>query len=451
LETTREIAKFVANTPSEAIPQDALSLAKKAFVDCLGVCLAGASTEPGTLVMQLAKEIGKRGRASVIGGHFRCHPSLAALANGVSAHALDYDDFIPTLGHTSAVLVPVGIALGEEMGLSGKAILEAYVLGVEVGAKVASCLAPQHGNKGWHTTGTLGTIAAGAMAAKLLGLNVEQICSALALSASQAAGMQLNFGSMAKPFHAGNAARSGVMAALLSQRGFSGCPAILEGTLGFCSLYGGNYAHLDQAIRSLGAPFHLVQAGIHFKRYSCCGKIEPGVDIVLELREGCRIDPGVVERIECWVPQSALDKMPYNIPSTPDEARFSIPFCLSTALNMGKLGLGEFEVGKISDRAIVRIMERVKVFPWNRENEKSKTGDVSTKICIRLKDGRLLERHTDEIKGSPSVPLTVKEARAKFLECSKRILSREKANEVVEMIESFETLASVRKLTRILS
>ncbi|MFC1816402.1 MmgE/PrpD family protein [Thermodesulfobacteriota bacterium] len=224
MESTRKFAEFLVNITSEEIPKDALLLAKKAFIDCLGVSVTGSCTESAVLMRQFVREIGSQGQAGVISGSFRCHPSLAALANGVSAHALDYDDVIRPVGHASAVLVPVGLALGEEMNLTGKDILEAYILGVEVGVKLASCMCPEHAEKGWHTTGTLGTVTAGAMAARLLRLDVDKTCSALSLAASQAAGIRLNFGSMAKPFHAGNAARSGITAALLSQKGFSGRP-----------------------------------------------------------------------------------------------------------------------------------------------------------------------------------------------------------------------------------
>ena len=227
---TRQLASFVADTRIRDIPPDALRRARDALIDTLGVGLAG-SREPGAkIARQYAQELGARPQASVWGTPLATSPAEAAFANGISAHALDFDDSMPTLrGHPSAPLIAAALAVGEVTGASGRSVLAAYVLGIEIGGKLGRVLGTGHYMRGWHTTSTVGTFTATAIAARLWRLDAGALQRAWGIAASQVSGLVRNFGTMTKPFHAGRAARCGVLSAWLANRGQTADNAIFDG------------------------------------------------------------------------------------------------------------------------------------------------------------------------------------------------------------------------------
>ena len=201
------MASFIAQTDYEDLPSKAIEVSKDAILDCIGVSLAGSQEEVSRILLPMLEELGGHPVAGVIGGSLRSSPVLASLANGVMAHALDYDDVSDSwIGHPSTVLVPAILATAERCKSSGKEVLTAYVTGFEVGAKLGIALGQDHYAKGWHNTSTLGSLAGAAAVAKLLKLDVQQIQMALGIAASLAGGLRENFGTMTKPLHAGNAA-----------------------------------------------------------------------------------------------------------------------------------------------------------------------------------------------------------------------------------------------------
>src|SRR5712692_11257156 len=216
MNATSIVADFVAKSRWEDCPAPAVEAAKRAILDCLGVMLAG-SVEPGPRILQaVAGAEGGAPLATVVGAGTRTGAVWAALCNGTAAHALDFDDtnFL-LMGHPSAPVLSAALAAAELALADGRALVHAFLLGFEVETSLAEVINPAHYEKGFHATGTLGALGAAAAASRLLGLDAAQTRTALAIAATQASGLKENFGTMTKPFHAGHAARSGVLSALL--------------------------------------------------------------------------------------------------------------------------------------------------------------------------------------------------------------------------------------------
>ncbi len=213
--------------------------------------------------------------------------------------------------------------------------------------------------------------------------------------------------------------------------------------MGFCAVYGGKAEELEASLEKLGSPFHLVEYGINFKKYACCGGIHPGVDILLEFREKMGLRPEMVEAIDCWLKKSTLSTMPYTVPNTADEARFSMPFCLATALQAGKVGLEEFDEQKLQRPEIVALINRITTLTGKEDN--------TVKLRVRLKDGRVLEAEKSMAKGSIEAPTSIEETVAKFLACSNGILSPDRAAAAVRMLEQFDRLPNIQQFMEIVS
>ncbi len=224
---TERFARFVVDTSYEDIPPEAIRIAKEISLDCLGTTLAGYVDPVGKAITKIVRDLGGTPECTVIGAGFKTSSAQAALANGTMAHALDFDDMGLSMGHPSVPVLPVILALGEKMHLTGRDILTAHLIGFEVEGKLGYGSQELY-SRGWHSTGVLGVMGAAAAAAKMLKLNMEQTRMAFGIAASHAAAVKPNMGSMTKPLHAGNAARGGIMAALLAKEGYTAEPSIIE-------------------------------------------------------------------------------------------------------------------------------------------------------------------------------------------------------------------------------
>ena len=232
----------------------------------------------------MVREQGGSTEASVFGHGFGAPAGEAALVNGTSAHALDFDDVNMSMrGHPSVPLLPAVLALGEKIGSSGRELIDAFVLGFEVECKLGRVIGAAHYALGWHATSTLGTLGAAAACARLLRLDMERTQIALGIAASLASGVRQNFGTMTKPLHAGWAARNGVIAATLADRGFTADSAAIEGESGLLHAASGGARLNSRALASLGDPWEIVSPGIGVKLYPCCYATHRAIDAALEI------------------------------------------------------------------------------------------------------------------------------------------------------------------------
>ena len=448
---TEKLARFIVGTDYEDIPQEAIGIAKAAMLDCLGTTLAGSAEPAGEIIAQFVKEMGGEPRAGVVGHGFRTAPPNAALANGTMGHALDYDDVGGPIGHPTVVLLPGLLALGEGLKSSGKELLEAYVVGYEVGSKIGMGIGGQHYAQGWHSTATLGTMASAAACAKLLKLDVEKIRLTLGLAASQAAGTRANFGTMTKPFHAGNAARVGVTSALLAKSGFSADENILEADMGFAALYSAGGAYdVGRMIEGLGNPFHILSPGLTFKFYPACFESHRTLDALLYLVEKHDLSPDMVESIECRAHPMILQILIHSQPKTGLEGKFSMQYTLTAALFDRKVDLETFTTEKVLKPELQAFFGKVRM-NIDPEVNRSQVAGGPDNVTVKLKDGREYFQRVEWPKGHPRNPLTREELYHKFRNCAQVVLQQGDIEKALQMMENLEDLGDVSTLMDIVT
>jgi 2-methylcitrate dehydratase PrpD len=424
------LADFVASATPPAL---ALTHAAAAIRDTVGVTLAGAVEPAARIAQSMAAEEGL-GRCVIVGTGASSSPSWAAFANGVAAHALDFDDMcFVSLAHPSCALFPAALAAGERSHASGRALLEGYVVGFELECRLGKVMNPRHyHDRGWHCTSTIGTVGAAAAAARVLGLSPGETGHALGIAASSACGLKENLGSMVKPLHAGMAARNGMIAAMLAQRGYLASARSLDGPQGFLAAMDAQHRDLDHAVGGLGSHWEILTTGITLKLYPSCAATHPTLDVLLDLlhKEGFAAED--VEAIDVEVDSMTPRLLIHDRPSTGLEGKFSMPFCAAAAIVDAKVGIATFEPNRIEAPAIRALMQRVSM----RVNpEFDTTPPLShTRVTIRLRDGRRLEQTASGARGYPARPAPEEQLRAKFSECARRVLSPSAADRAWEAL-----------------
>ncbi len=447
-DVTTEVAEFALRLKWGDVPAGALRTAKEHILDTFGVTLAGS----GETCAQIVREtlvIGE-GRASVIGTAQRRPPYLAALANGVASHALDYDDtqlstspeaVYGLLTHPSTPVLSAATAVAEDVNASGQDVLGAYCAGVEVACRVADAINPRHYQAGFHSTGTVGTLGAAVAAGRLLGLDRDHLTTALGIAASMAAGLRENFGTMTKPLHAGRAASNGVAAAYLARNGYTASQHILEAQRGFFNAAGGGFDQ-SKIVGRMGKPFFLESPGVSIKPYPSGSLSHPGQDLILELVQTHDIKPDDVERVEVGTNSNVLNALIYPRPTTDLEGKFSMEYCMAAGIVYRKAGLKEFTDQAVNDPRIRDVLPRI-IVRVDPELEKMGYQHVRTRVKVMTRDGREFSGEAEWAKGYPHNPLPPAELEGKFLECAQTVLSEQQAHAALAAIASLERAPSV--------
>ena len=431
---TENVAKWVVNTSYEDIPPDAIRVANESCFDVLGVILAGSAQPVGGIIQQYVSDLGGSPDATVLSSGQKTSVANAALANGTMGHALDYDDF-GGFGHPTVAIFPALLALGESIGATGRDLIEAYVIGCEVGLAVdhATRYHQNQMHRGFHSTGILGRLGAAAACAKLLKLDEHQTTMALGMAGSMASGVIHNFGTMTKPLHAGMTCRDGVMAAQLAQRGLTAGEQILEHPVGFVqTVIGEGHYELDEMAENLGKPFR-IQDALIIKKYPCCGGNHAMLDSLFSMMREHNFTYEDVAHAE--IDQSYVSTvMLYTEPDDPLKGKFSAKYNVAAALVDGGIGIDTFTDGKIADPKLQETMEKVTMnvkSKWEQEG-----GIVSKGVPVRitLKDGRVLAHETprEEILGGQLNPWGFDSIKGKFDVNASLILSKDRVQETIE-------------------
>jgi 2-methylcitrate dehydratase PrpD len=458
---TAQVAKFITDTKPARIPKDVMHLGKRSILDGLGLALAGNAAESGHIVRTYLKSLGvptDRG-ATVIGTAMKVPARFAAFANGIAIHADDYDDtqlavakdrVYGLLTHPTAPVLPAVLALAELGNRSGLDMLTAYQIAVEVETKVSEAINPRHYDDGFHSTATIGAIAAAAGASRLLGLDVEQTRRALGIGASQSAGLRENFGTMTKPFHPGRSAESGIVAAEFAKLGWTSTPIVLEAGRGFFKAAGGGYdaAAIDG---KLGNPWTFRFPGVSIKPHPSGSLTHPGMGLMLDLIRQHDIKPAQVVKVRVGTNRHMPNALIHHRPKNELQAKFSMEFCMAILLLERKAGLAEFTDAVVNRRDVQKMIEKIE-FGVHPEAEAAGYEKMTTIIDIELSDGRSISGRADFGKGSPANPMSDGELADKFRECAAwGRLPKAKAEKVIELVFDLEKLKSVRELTRLLA
>lgn len=453
MDTTYQLASFLHQVTYQDLPTEAIHKAKHAILDTIGTTLAGVTSPAGGIITRYVKALGGTPQASVLGSGFQTSSPQAALANGTMAHAYDYDDVNWAMsGHPSVALLPGILAMGEEKGVSGKELLLAYILSFEVVGKVGRGVNPTHYRLGWHATSTLGALGAAAAVAKLLHLSPSQIARALGIAASMASGLRQNFGTMTKPFHPGHAAMSGVMAATLAQMGFTADEGILEAPFGFAQLFTGiGDFRLEQMTKTLGDPYEIISSGIIVKQYPCCAFTHRAIDGMLALVHKHHFTPEEVEEIDCVLSQIASDVLIHRRPQTGLEGKFSMEYCLATAILDKTVGLQQFTDHMVQRPQAQQLLRRVtRQIHTVAQGEGRNGEELPVIVTVKLRDGRKYTQQVEIPKGHPDHPLSDTELYAKFQACASLVLSSEKVEQSLQYLSHLEKIDHIASLMTIL-
>jgi len=458
---TAYVAQFVIGTKASAIPADVMRLGKRSVLDGIGLALAGNAAESGHIVRTYLKSLGiPTGKgATVIGTSMKVPARFAAFANGIAIHADDYDDtqlavakdrVYGLLTHPTAPALPPVLALGEIGNRSGLDVLAAYQVAVEAETKICEAINPRHYDHGFHSTATIGAIAAAAGASRMMGLNLEQTRRALGIGASQAAGLRENFGTMTKPFHPGRSCESGIVAAEFAKLGWTATPVVLEAGRGFFKAAGGGYD--PAAIEGrLGNPWTFTFPGVSIKPHPSGSLTHPGMGLMLDLIRKHDIRREQVVKVEVGTNRHMPNALIQHRPQNELQGKFSMEFCMAILLLQRKAGLAEFTDQVVNRPDVRKMIEKVD-FGVHPEAEAAGYEKMTTIIDIELADGRKIGGRADFGKGSPAHPMSDDELATKFRECAAwGKLPKAGADKVVDRVCNLEKLKSIRELTRLLA
>jgi 2-methylcitrate dehydratase PrpD len=447
------LARRIVAFSREQMTPKAVALARIAFIDTLGVTLAGAAEECTRILLRTPGVAEAPGTATIFGTDRKSSMLDAALVNGTASHALDYDDFSqPMGGHQSVPLVSPLMAVAEDRGLSGEQLIMAYVVGIETEIRLTRAVNFYHYDKGWHPTATLGVFGGTAAVCHLLGIDEKRTAQALAIAASLAAGVKANFGTMTKPLHVGHCCRSALFAALITERGFTASTYALEHRQGFFNAFNGpgHYAP-ERLFESWGVPLEIESPTMGLKQFPCCGSTHSAISMALALVREEGLKAAEIRRVEILAHPRRLPHTDRPDPQTPLEAKFSIQYAVARALVNGAVRFEHFEGNAHMDPDVRAILAVTSAVP-HPDMPDDAAEQFGAEVRVLLQDGRTLSRRIDgQIGRGGGNPMSVQELWEKFEDCSRRVLPRQDILPLFERLESLEKVENIRDMTRLMA
>ena len=451
---TQSIARYVANASIEHFDLEAIQAAKAAIIDSLACMLAGSREPIADLLIKYIIGEGGNPVASIIGRRIKTTTSNAALVNGAMGHALDYDDITEvTKTHPSVVLLPAALALAEETMSSGRDLILSYLVGFQVACSIGVGMSSDYFDVlGWHPTGPLGAVGAGAGASKMLNMTESKISMAISLAASQGAGLRQNFGTMTKPFHAGDAARSGVAAARLVNMGFTAGVDAIEGSFGFMKAFsGGRDFYPDNVIKSVRSNSHMSESGIEIKKYPCCGSAHLALDALISLITNRPINPMEIAEVSVLVDFDPPRSLIHSKPSTPLEGKFSMEYCLASAIVDREIGLATFTSEKFSRTTVQSLMAKIamKRIPGNEGKPSWMEG--FHEVTLTMNNGDMFSNSASRTRTGALRGVTFSDVVKKFQDCAALTLDKGKIPELTDLLSNLEDVSQITQLTALIN
>ena len=450
---TDEIATWVAESEMN-LTSEALRLARNAMIDIVGCMIAGANDEATSRAKKAILDLSS-GSARLVGSEASLAAPHAALVNGTAAHALDFDDnYHPTAGHATAVLAPAIFALADEHPIDGTMLLDSYIAGLEVMTVIGNGVNLAHYELGWHSTSTIGGMGVAAAAARLCNFDMETTTRAISLAFSMASGSKIQFGTMAKPLHAGIAAMNGLLAARYAEAGITAASEPLDGIWSFKDLYGGNGEQgFAEGAKIMGKPTALERYGLKVKIHPCCASVHTAVDALVDLMNEHDLQVDEIQSVETVVNKISYDNLMFNDPKTEMEARFSMHYCIAVAMLRKRLMLDDFESFAVRDSKIRALYPKITMTKTSEDNPlpTATNGREPAETRVILKNGQTLSKFLQHPKGVLQNPLSDKEMWSKFDDCVSCIGNAERVATIRNKLESFEDIADIRDFTILLT
>jgi 2-methylcitrate dehydratase PrpD len=461
MKTTAAAAAFVENVSFADIPTEAMRIGTRCLLDGLGLFVAGSEEHSVRLLIEEAEQTGGRQDALLLRrGDVKVPAPMAARVLGTAGHAHDWDDsqvsldpahIYGLLTHPTIPPLTSTLVMSQKLGgIDGKTFMLAFLTGFEVECKISEWMLPQHYVKGMHSSGTVGTFGAYAAAAKLIGLNGDKLRSGLGITASFAAGIRCNFGTMTKPLHVGRAAENGVTAALLAECGFTADPDALDGPWGFYAVHGGGVS-AEKAAQGFGKTWSIVEPGVSIKPYPCGVLTHPTIDLMLKLVTEHDVKPEEIDAVKVYAGTNILKPIRYPIAANHLQAKFSLPAALAMIALERKAGKREFSDEFVGSAPMQAMQRRIST-ELDPEIEKMGLDKMRSRILIRLKDGRTVEGWADErYRGGPENPLSDADLKAKVRSCCEGVLDEKSQSILIETAWSVERLSEAGKLMQIVN
>jgi 2-methylcitrate dehydratase PrpD len=441
-DVTVPLARFLVESRWEDIPPAVRHEAKRTLLNSLGAALGGCHDAAVEYALAVLSQFSGPAQATLIGRVERLDTLTAAFLNGASANVFDFDDtHMPTVIHPAAPVAPALLAFAERTRVTGRELLHALILGVEVECRVGNAVTPYHYSRGYHITSTCGVIGAAAGVAKLLGLDMQHMIWALGLGVNQACGLVESLGSMAKSVSVGNAPRNGIVAALLAQQGFTAAPRTLEGPRGFAYVMGErpNLAAIDDG---LGTNWECARNT--YKPYPCGVVLHPVIDAFLELRDRHGLAPENIERVTVRGNPLLRQRTDRTHPRSGREAQVSLQHTAAICFIYGSAGIRQYTDARAADPAVLAFGEKVDV------QDDPGVAVESAAVSVRTVDGRVLALEVPHALGSLGRPMSDAQIEAKVHDLAEFGNSGCDVNRVIEAawgIERLDDAATVVRLT----
>ncbi len=423
MEVTKTLARFIVGHRYADVPEKIRHEAARSFLNWTGCAVGACRHETVERMLAGLAEFSGPAQATVLGRGERVDALLASLLNGTSSHVFDFDDtHLQTVIHPSGPVASAILALAEKTPVKGEDFLHAFILGVEAECRIGNSVYPAHYNVGWHITGTAGVFGAAAAAGRLLGLSEQQMVWALGIAATQSSGLREMFGTMVKPMHPGNAARNGLIAALLAARDFTSSNQGIEAPRGFAHVLSTEFKP-EEITAKLGETWEIA---LNTYKPFACGIVEhPIIDGCIQLRNEHRLKAADIESISLKVHPLVLELTGKKTPQTGLEGKFSVYHSAAVGIVHGAAGEAQYDDAVVRDPQVIALRDKVSAAVEKGIHEDQ------TRITIRLKDGRSLEKFVEHAVGSLGKPMSDADLEAKFRGLTEGILSRAESDKLI--------------------
>ena len=448
---TKTLSRWIVDLRYEDLPREVVPWVKAAVTDYFAVALAGCPADGLKLVRQHVWSQYARGPATIIGDSERMSAEAAALFNGTMAHWEEYDDAtFGMAGHPSVVTMPALFVACEMQAVTGKDFITAYVAAVEVCAKLGRLITPQTIVLGYHPTAIIGTLGAAAAVGKVWNFDAATMENALGLASTHSCGLRPHLGRMAKPLHAGLAARGGMAAAMLARDGFVGAPDLIEDPHGYAHAFsGGKPGDYDALAKKIGKPLEILDPGLAFKIFPSNFHTQAGVVAVLQMMREDGVKADDVETVRCLTNHMTQHSLWNSDPQTGLEGKLSLHYCVAAALVDGQLEVEQFYENRAQDPKIRALIKRVSIEPHpamaNLDFTKGKDF-LGMEVVIKLKNGKSVSRHITSGFSVPAVDGDQVHADLieKFVRNAKRVLAESHIDDCLARIKQLESSPTLK-------
>jgi len=435
---TQQLAEFVAGHPSKGWSDAVDREAHRTFANWVGCAIGPAQHETMHAALAAISELSPAPQATLLGRSEKVDIASAALLNGISSHTFDFDDtHLKTIIHPAGPVASAVLALGEHLGSSGRDMMDALVIGIEVSCRVGNAIYPDHYDRGWHITGSTGMLGSAAACSRLLKLDAARTQMALGIAASQPIGLREQFGTMTKPFHPGGAARAGLMSALMARHGYTSSRRALEAPRGLLQVFS-DKTDWSEITEGLGETWEI--ALNTYKPFACGIVIHPSIDGCVQLRNEHQLKADDIRNVSIRVHSLVLELTGKKTPADGLQSKFSVYHSCAVGLIFGRAGEHEYTDDVVNRADVLALRGKVEATVDDSIDE------ASSDVTIETNDGRTLHVFVEHAIGSVERPMSDEQLKAKFIDQGEPIIGRDKAEQAWSAAMRFAESANAGEL-----